>query len=425
MKPTYRNGYSPVAGEWYPVFEVPRPAVYHEEVKQDIIGTLYPDLVTEQAKSYDDIATALEKSIDKTADVKLTADASIGLDEEGYVYTTFINKGETLNFDLNGHDFTCYCYAFYVNGGTLNIRDSKGTGHIYVTAAAGGLPTLYAEGDTAVINMYGGTIDLVKKADLTEVDDGHSHIYGVYCAKGAQFNMFGGTIHTDLCAGISVSNTDYGGGFADGDKWTGVGNFHITGDAHLIADNGAAVYQASMDYVKVDGNAVIEGGIIARMGHITVGGNAKVINNGYTDEAVYESLGDYVTYGSGTDTIDYGFLGMCGSFTTKDGVNDLTFDLKDNGSVKSSKGEDVVIAKMETNYDQDVTVTINNKDTTWKVFEYDDLSELTKNNKTKRSMPAKKSTVNCTVTVAGEKVYPVETTEDSSTDTSSDTTTTE
>jgi len=391
-----KYGYNPKAGEWYAPVVAPRPQVYHELVKQGVIQVVYPDLVEPGVGSPADIAHAINSSIDNVIEVKIVADYEIPRSDDGKIITTFVPNGKTLIVDLNGHHITCIAYAFYVTGGTLIIKDSKGTGSIKTTTH-NTYSAIQVTGATGTCIMHGGLIDTRTPDDKTTPN----YCYGVVCETGGTFKMNGGTIHTDEASCISVSNQASIGS---------TGNFDITGSAHLITDGCAAVYQASMDTVDIHGSATVEGGIVARMGHITVRENAKVVNNGST---VTYPLGKFVTE-SGVEPVNYGFLAMTGVYTYngQDGTNDLTFEIKDNATVKSTVGEDVAVATIDTQYAQKARLEIKNS--TFKVMNHDELAALaTAEGKT---LAAKTVDTDLSITAHGTVVWPVPTNNDEPTE---------
>ena len=89
------EGYSPVAGEWYPAIEYPYPKVYHEFVRDDLFEEMYPELV--DAGSVEDIMNLIENAKDgDEVLIKLTEDL---VDIE----TIIIPAGKKVKLNLNGH----------------------------------------------------------------------------------------------------------------------------------------------------------------------------------------------------------------------------------------------------------------------------------------------------------------------------------
>ena len=383
-----KPGYNPVAGEWYPEIEYPRPAVYHKYAKQDVIGELYPDLVEPIVKTPGEITAAINSSIDKVIEVKFGADMEMPPRTDGKITTIFVPADKTLVVDLNGHTYTCQAYAFYVYG-KLIINDSKGTGKIVTK-----MHTNYS-----AISNIGGYVELNAGEINTfgENDDGKANwMYGVSCSNGGLFNMNGGTIHTDEASCLSTNNM------------AGIGNYEIK-SGKLLSDRQAAIYQASMDYVTVGGDTFIKGGIAARMGHITVKDNAKVYNN--TDVEYQDDLGVWSVF-SGNGCCGSAIILLCGTYTNEELGNDCEVVVKDNATLTSMTKSAIEVCPFDSKYDQKVTVTVEKANAlntalvgadAVKVYSHEELIEMaTAAGKTLNVV----TNSDITVTIAGEVVYP-------------------
>lgn len=341
------------------------------------------------------ITTALNNSEDGEVFATLGTDVTIPPRADGKITTTMINSGKTLNLDLAGHSITTQAYAFYVNGGTLNISDSTNSGVISCTANGNAYPAVFvATGGTC--NMSGGVIDTTN-VEVTE--DKPNWLYGVACSGDGIFNMTGGTMVIGGAAGISITN-----GTASGQG----AQFTIGGDAKITGETCCAVYLADNKSVVIKDKAVINGGIIARMGDISVEDNAVVNGFGVNDD-VYP-LGKLVTV-SGCSSMDAPILALTGCYNSSLG-NDLNINIAKTAKVKGYRTNAVDIAMIDTKYDQTVTVniedakniTIPESGLVWNIYDHDALAAMaTEQGKT---LPAKAATTTLTVTVAGEQVYP-------------------
>jgi hypothetical protein len=218
-------------------------------------------------------------------------------------------------------------------------------------------------------------------------------MYGIVCTTGSTAEIKGDSgIHTDEASAISTNNT------------TGVGNFSVSGNAQLIADGCAAIYQASMDYIDIFGNAKVIGGIVARMGRITVRENARVINNGF--KVPYDDFGTYLPTSNGPAALPYGVFHAAGTYkgNGEDGSNDFVLIVKDNGSIKSKDGVDVMVADLGTGYDQSSTVDLKDNKTTWQVLSYDEAKEIVE--ASGATLKPKIAATVITVAVGDDIVYP-------------------
>ena len=131
-----------------------------------------------------------------------------------------------------------------------------------------------------VCTMTGGTIDCTN----VEVPEGsYNWMYGVVCSKDGIFNMTGGKIHIAEASCVSITN-----GTA-----SGIGaQFIIGGKSELVSDEGPAVYNADQKTVVIKDNAVVKGGILARLGTVVVEGNGTVED--YRVSGEISDLGEFL-----------------------------------------------------------------------------------------------------------------------------------
>lgn len=331
----------------------------------------------------------LETQLKNTDEVYATLSKDIefnNLDKDGYVEPVYVEKGKKLNLNLNGHTITAKSMAFYVNGGELNI---SGKGKIVGTRLNSVNPVIHV--DSGVFNMYGGEIT---------VDGENNSLYGVACANDAEFNMYGGKITTDYAPCISITNKTAVG---DGAKFT------IGGDSVLSTNACAAIYLADNKLVTIKDKAIVNGGIVMRMGTLNIEDNATVNSNpaGHTSE----SLDNHVTL-SGVCDPDAAILGLCGSYGTNTGSNDLNINVAKTAKVVGNINYGIQIAKMDTNYDQKVRVNIDDAkafkyaDAIYRVYDHDELATIVDNSVNKGKFPAAKTTTDVVITIAGKTTYP-------------------
>lgn len=364
-------------------------------IKNIIFFNEVPQIDVTSTDSLNEIATALNLSETGEVSATLTTDITIPTREDGKITTLFINQGQTLDVDFAGHTLSVDAYAFYVNGGTLNITDSTGTGKIEarLPGKAYGVIQVLANG---VCNMDGVTIDTTK---METTADKPNWIYGVVCSGNGIFNMNGGTLHTDEAAGISITN-----GTASGEGAV----FTIGGDSVIKADNCSAVYLADNKAVVVKDNAKLYGGIMARMGDITVQDNAYV--EGATTPAP-ESIGAMAAF-SGCNATNAAFIGFTGIYGSALG-NDMNLVVKDKAVLKSTIGDAVIFGTCNNKYDQKVRADIDgtaNVDASganaWAVIGHDTLAEQAA--AAGRNIGPENYSTDLVITIAGEQVYPTE-----------------
>ena len=341
------------------------------------------------------ISEALAESEDGEVFATLGVDVTIPERPDGKITTTMINEGKTLNLDLAGHKINTLAYALYVNGGTLNISDSTGSGKIECTKLGAAYPGVFvAAGGTC--NMDGGIIDTTAGGPGTE--DNPNWMYGVVCSGDGVFNMTGGKMITQDAAGVSITNGTASGAGAQ---------FIIGGTAEITSKDCCAIYLADNKSVVVKDKAVINGGIVARMGDIRIEDSAVV--NGFKAGADIYPLGKLVCE-SGCENANAPILALTGCYNSALG-NDMNIFVAKTARVNGYIDDAIDIAEINTKYDQTVNVVIeaekslvapNNK---WNVYNHNYLAQLaTEQGKT---MPAETNTTALTITINGDVVYPV------------------
>jgi hypothetical protein len=322
----------------------------------------------------------------------LDVDVTIPKRDDGRITTLFVEEGKTLTVDMNGHSLDVEAYAFYVNGGVLNIVDTSGTGGIKTHVKNNAYPAVFVS-NGGTCNMEGGLIDTTN----VKLEDGeYNWTYGVVCSGDGTFNMTGGKMVIQAASGISITN-----GTASG---TGA-KFVIGGDAVIESLECAAIYLADNKSVVVKDNAKIIGGIVARMGDISIEDTATV--TGHTNESIIYPLGKFVCE-SGVEACAAGILAMTGVYGSSLG-NDMNISIADTAKVEATLGKRVEIAEINTKFDQVVNVNINTREdiipeALYRIYPHSELAELaTAEGKT---LAAETNTTTLTINVNGNKVYP-------------------
>ena len=318
----------------------------------------------------------------------LDTDVTIPLRDDGKITTLMVNSGKSLTVDLAGHTINTQAYAFYVNGGELTIRDSSGKGKITASALNKAYPAVFVNSD-GVCTMESGIVDTSE----VEVPEGsHNWLYGVACSGNGIFNMTGGQLITKDAAGISITN-----GTASGEG----AQFNISGDAVITSKDGTAIYLADNKEVNISENAVIDGGILVRLGDINVSGNAVV--NGHELGSDIYPLGKLVCT-SGCSSHDAAILALTGCYNSSLG-NDLNINISGSAKVNGYINNGVDIATLNTKYDQTVNVNIDKSSNVtaaediWNVYNHDQLAEMA--TEQGKSLPAEANTTTLTIKVDG------------------------
>ena len=345
-----------------------------------------PSVEVTAPNSLSAISTALKNSESGKVSASLGTDVTIPLNASGKIVTLMVNKGQELDFDLNGHNLNTQAYALYVNGGTLNIYDSTGDGKINAVKAGVANPAIFVAAD-GVCNMEGGTIDTTG----VDTSEGSNWLYGVACSGNGVFNMNSGKMIIGGAAGISITNGTASG---EGAKFT------IGGDAVIKSLNNASVYLADNKSVIIKDKATLYSSIVARMGDITIQDNATV--NSLTDASKPMNLGSQACV-SGVGPTKAAITALTGCYGSSLG-NDMNIVIKDNAKLVGAIDDAIDIAEINTKYDQVVNVTIENSKNVKFASGADnaELAELAKQDG--RTLPAEKTSTTLTITIDGEVV---------------------
>lgn len=368
------------------------------------------EIPTAKISDFSEISTFLSNAFAEgpEAALTLTGDIEVPKRDDGRITSTFINAGQKLTVDLAGHDFSTIAYAFYVNGGELIISDSTGEGKIETTVKNQAYPAVMVAAGKCT--MLSGVVDVTN----VELEEGeYNWTYGAVCSGEGVFDMQGGTIICDEASPISICN-----GTASGEG----SQFIIGGDATLISKEGPAVYNADQRTVIIQDDAVVKGGIMARLGEIIIKDNAKVCE--YRESGKIDSLGEFLPM-SGSISV-YGIAPivlMGGCYTSQANSQDMSVDVLDDASIEASIGDGVLIVPLDTKIDQNITVNVENSKNVKvaglpvKVLSHDEIMALAEEAGTASRINITKNS-NINVVVDGEVIYPVvtETVDDSESD---------
>ena len=347
-----------------------------------------------------EVISELSALLRNSDDVKVmfTEDVTIPLREDGKIDTLAIGPGKKLDVDLGGNDMNVQAYAFYVNGGELIIRDSTGKGSIIATMPGQAYPAVYV--NNGKCTMISGCVDTTK----VEVPEGsYNWLYNVVCFNDGIFDMQGGELKVGGGAGVSITNG----------KATGAGaQFIFGGDSVVNVDGGeAAIYLADNKKIVVKDNAVINGTVTMRMGDLTVQDNGKIIvpQTQTTVEDFEENLATAATY-SGCVSVGTAVLALTGVYNSALG-NDMNVTIKDSARIVSKFTAPIIIATIDTLYDQVVNFDIKCEDNLKNesevpnaivLYDHDALAAVCAAQG--KTLAAKKSETTLTVKMTGEEI---------------------
>lgn len=253
--------------------------------------------------------------------------------------------------------------------------------------------------DSGELVIDGVTIDVVKKTDGI-----NNYAYGVYAKNGGTVTFKSGKIVSGLGSCIGTNNT------------TGTANINITG-GELLNDGAYALYFGGQTKTNITGGIIQ--GINVRMGDITIGGDAHIIPTTINSEN-NDPIGSNINT-SGCIWLGDTIVGFLGSYTARDtDENAANFNLtiKDNAKVDSNFRSAIGIYMIDTKQSYDAVINISDSnmvkttDTDFDavmVYDHDYLSA--------QAISAGKSYTssvngNVVINVAGEKIYPIVSSED-------------
>lgn len=350
-----------------------------------------PAATVTETNSLSQLASALEEEDEVFA--FFDNDVTIPARDDGRITTLMIGEGKTLTVDLSGHSLNTQAYAFYVNGGTLVLRDTRGDGKITTTLPNKAYPAVQVNAGGTCI-MESGTIDTTN-VDTSEGD--FNWLYGVVCSGDGIFNMTGGKIITQDAAGISITNGTASGSGAQ---------FNIGGNAVITSNDCTAIYLADNKEVNITDNATINGGVLMRMGNLNVSGRAT-INSAPAGTDVYP-LGRLVCE-SGCENHNAAILALTGCYNSDLG-NDLNIKISGLSTINGFIDNAVDIATLNTKYNQQVTVNIAQSATVsyvnrlWNIYDHGQLAEMAAAEG--KTLPAETTMTDLTIMVGGSVVYP-------------------
>ena len=215
--------------------------------------------------------------------------------------------------------------------------------------------------------------------------------------------MQGGELKVGGGAGVSITNG----------KATGAGaQFIFGGDSVVNVDGGeAAIYLADNKKIVVKDNAVINGTVTMRMGDLTVQDNGKIIvpQTQTTVEDFEENLATAATY-SGCVSVGTAVLALTGVYNSALG-NDMNVTIKDSARIVSKFTAPIIIATIDTLYDQVVNFDIKCEDNLKNesevpnaivLYDHDALAAVCAAQG--KTLAAKKSETTLTVKMTGEEI---------------------
>lgn len=315
------------------------PTVYVDGVKTNPVDVYlnYTGVPVEDEPlplSVSDMNEQITEAVANGIPVSLTLDQSLDLTENNDVITVPSGADVTVTIPA-GMEIKASSNALKVlSGGKLTL---KGNGTI-ATTTKNSYPAVSVDGGEVVVD--GVTIDALKEADAV-----NNSAYGIYASNNGKVTVKSGKINTRYGACIGTNNT------------TGVATIDIQG-GELFNDGAYALYFGGNTKTTITGGKVQ--GINARMGDITIGGNAEIIGTTINDTNC-DKIGENINT-SGCiwfgDTIAL-VLGTYKKRGETDNV-DLTLTVKDNAKVTSAYRAAIGVYAVDTKEEYNAKITVNN-----------------------------------------------------------------
>lgn len=212
-----------------------------------------------------------------------------------------------------------------VAGGELTLN---GTGSIVSKITNG----------KSVINVDAATVTI----DGITIDCGDSTLaYAIYSENDATINIKSGIIKAATSA-VATNNT------------TGGATINISG-GELYSSTSYAIYNAAQGDINITGGIVQ--GINARMGNITIGGNAQIIAT-ILNESNYDKIGEYFAT-SGVLFLGDTIAVVAGTYSDTKGI-DVNIKIKDNAFVNSEFRSAIGVYCVDTKAAANVNITVDN-----------------------------------------------------------------
>lgn len=228
-----------------------------------------------------------------------------------------ITEGKTITLDLNGKTLTVPTDCGILVKGKLTV-----TGNGRVTCNK--TPFVVDAGELVIEN-----------GEVNSDSD-----YGIYAKNGGQITVNGGTL-TSSYAVLSGNNT------------TGDMNFTVNGGI-LTSKLSEAIYMSGQQTLLINGG-VINGGISARMGQITVNGG---VINGMTASQNADAMKDYYNH-SGSAWIGDAIYVWGGTYTSNNANGNKTNLAINGGTINGNAHRAIAIYDIGTNYEQEISVNIS------------------------------------------------------------------
>ena len=217
------------------------------------------------------------------------------------------------------------------NGAKLTI---SGDGTFTKKGTSGNIFLVQGEGST--IQLDGGNY---------LVDAPNRDIYGVYLQAGGKIIVN---------AGATIDTTGSNGAAIGGNNTTGYMYAVVNGG--VLRSKYQTVYMPQQVSLDIKGNSVLEGGIVARMGHITIDGGTI---SGIADASGLDAMADYYALGNGYPWVGDAIAVMGGTYTNNNDDHDNTLELTVNGgTLNAANGHAISLYDMGK-VEQNMTVRVN------------------------------------------------------------------
>ncbi len=225
--------------------------------------------------------------------------------------TTFDFSGKTIETNGGGYDvFEVTDGAKLTIDGNVTLTKSGNAGSIFVI-----------EGEGSLLTLNGGTF---------VVDAPGRDVYGVYL-------MSGGKIVVN--AGATIDTTNSNGAAIGGNNTTGYMYAVISGGTLRSAYQ--TVYMPQQVSLDIEEGSMLDGGIVARMGHINMNGGTIIGKDGG------DTIENYYSLNNGYPWVADAIMVMGGTYVNNNGDHDNALEINiTGGEIKSEDGYALAIYDM-------------------------------------------------------------------------------
>ena len=234
--------------------------------------------------------------------------------------SNYVDSNHNVELDLAGHTITSAVnLVLNVSADNLTITDSS-EGKTGLLLSTKRYNVIEVDGTTARLTLEEGTIKSTYNGEG----------YGVYLLNGGSIEVQGGTIDTTETLGTTIGGNNT------------TGDVHITINGGVLKSKYQSIYMPGQVNVDINGGE-IRGGIVARMGQITITGG-KIL--GHTDAAI-DTIEEYYSLNNGYPWVGDAIMIMGGTYTHTNTTYGNSLNLViSGGEISATQGHALAVYDM-------------------------------------------------------------------------------